>query len=90
MLMPPFFIMLFSSFDALPIVVRLGLLIDPFTHLLLAIQNALIGSLAESLASIGAMLGFTIALLRLSSWLFMEERLITVGARIRRRKAIEE
>ncbi len=87
LLMPPFFILLFTPIESLPIGVRLGLLADPFTHLFLAIQSGFTGDLASAILSIGVMLGFTISLLLLSSWLFMGERLITMRITIRKRAA---
>jgi len=87
LLMPPFFILLFTPIESLPLGVRLGLLADPFTHLFLAIQSGFMGDLASAALSMGVMLVFTIILLLLSSWLFMGERLITMRITIRKRAA---
>ncbi|MCD6312559.1 MAG: ABC transporter permease, partial [Thaumarchaeota archaeon] len=89
LLMPPFFILLFTSIESLPLGIRLALLADPFTHLFLAIRSGFTGDLASALMSIGVMLGFTILLLVLSSWFFMGERLITMRISLRRRGSSE-
>ena len=89
LLMPPFFILLFTSIESLPLGTRLALLADPFTHLFLAIRSGFTGDLASALMSIGVMLGFTILLLVLSSWFFMGERLITMRISLRRRGSSE-
>lgn len=85
LLMPPFFILIFTSLESLPAGVRIGLLLDPFTHLFLAIQSGFSGDIASAITSILVMLGFTLILLLLSSWLFMGERLITTRITLRRR-----
>jgi len=89
LLMPPFFILLFTSIESLPLGIHLALLADPFTHLFLAIRSGFTGDLASALMSIGVMLGFTILLLALSSWFFMGERLITMRISLRRRGSSE-
>jgi len=85
LLMPPFFILMFTSFDALPLGIKIALLADPFTHLFLAIQSGFIGDLVSSMLSLGLMLGYTALLLLLSSWLFMGERLITMRISVRKK-----
>lgn len=89
LLMPPFFILLFTSIEGLPLGIRLALLADPFTHLFLAIRSGFTGDLAAALMSIGVMLGFTILLLVLSSWFFMGERLITMRISLRKGRSSE-
>jgi ABC-2 type transport system permease protein len=88
LLMPPFFILVFAPLESLPIGVRIGLLLDPFTHLFLAIQSGFAGNLTSAITSIMVMLGFAALLLLLSSWLFMGERLITAKITIGRRRAL--
>ncbi len=90
LLMPPFFILMFASFDALPLGIKIALLADPFTHLFLAIQSGFIGDLASSLFSLGLMIGYTAFLLLLSSWLFMGERLITMRVSVKRKVGEEK
>jgi len=85
LLMPPFFILMFTSIDSLPISVKLLLLADPFTHLFLAIQGGFMGDLATALSSIAVILGYTVFMLILSSWLFMGERLITMRVMLRKK-----
>lgn len=89
LLMPPFFMLLFTSIESLPLGIRLALLADPFTHLFLAIRSGFTGDLASALTSISVMLGFTILLLVLSSWFFMGEKLITMRISLRRRRSSE-
>jgi ABC-2 type transport system permease protein len=86
LLMPPFFILVFAPLESLPIGVRIGLLLDPFTHLFLAIQSGFAGNLTSAITSIMVMLGFAALLLLLSSWLFMGERLITARITLGRRR----
>jgi ABC-2 type transport system permease protein len=88
LLMPPFFILVFAPLESLPIGVRIGLLLDPFTHLFLAIQSGFAGNFTSAITSIMVMLGFAALLLLLSSWLFMGERLITARITLRRRRAL--
>ena len=89
LLMPPFLILMFASFNSLPLGVRAALLLDPYTHLFLSIQGGSVGDLSLALSSIGAMAIYMIALLAVSSWLFMGEKLVTARIRLRR-KAMEE
>jgi len=87
LLMPPFFILIFTPLESLPLSVRIGLLLDPFTHLFLAIQSGFAGNIVSAITSIMVMLGFAMLLLLLSSWLFMGERLITARITLGRRRA---
>ncbi len=86
LLMPPFFILMFTSFEGLPPLVKLALFLDPFTHLFLAIQSGFTGDSASSLFSIGVMLAYTVFMILLSSWLFMGERLITMRISVKRKR----
>ena len=90
LLMPPFFILMFTSIDSLPLSVKLLLLADPFTHLFLAIQGGFMGDIATSLFSMAVILGYTVFMLVLSSWLFMGERLITMRVMLRKRPGVSE
>jgi len=89
LIMPPFFILIFTPIESLPIGVKIGLLLDPFTHLFLAIHGGFAGDIASAITSIMVMLGFAVMLLLLSSWLFMGERLITTRITLARRRASE-
>ncbi|RLG06242.1 MAG: ABC transporter permease, partial [Thaumarchaeota archaeon] len=90
LLMPPFFILMFTSIDSLPLSVKLLLLADPFTHLFLAIQGGFMGDIATSLFSMAVILGYAVFMLFLSSWLFMGERLITMKIMLRKRPGVSE
>ncbi|MCD6235722.1 MAG: ABC transporter permease [Thaumarchaeota archaeon] len=84
LLMPPFFILMFTSFQDLPYLVKLALFLDPFTHLFLAIQSGFVGDLFSAVLSIVIMLAYTFLMIILSSWLFMGERLITTKITVRK------
>ncbi len=84
LLIPPFFVLLFAPIESLPLGVKAALLLDPFTHLFLAIQKGFVGDIAAAGISLGVMIAFTILLLVLSSFLFMGEKLITMRVTVRR------
>ena len=81
----PFFILVFSSMEHLPIGVKLALLLDPYTHFFLAIMKGFIGDLSAAAFSLAVMVGATIAMLAVGSWLFMGERLITMRIGFKRK-----
>ncbi len=81
----PFFILIFSSIESLPAGVRLALLLDPYTHFFLAIMKGFIGDLPSAAISLAVMVGATIIMLVIGSWLFMGERLITMRIGFRRK-----
>ena len=87
LLMPPFFILMFTSFNNLPIAVKTALYFDPFTHLFLAIQSGFMGNVFSAALSLAIMFGYTVFMLLLSSWLFMGERLITMKITLRKKPA---
>jgi len=80
----PFFLMLFTDFQALPPAVRYGLLLDPFTHIFLSLRASLTGDYLGVLASIGTMSLFVLLILGVAAWLFSGERLITMRIRLRK------
>ncbi|MCS7132663.1 MAG: ABC transporter permease subunit [Aigarchaeota archaeon] len=90
LLMPPLFISMFTSIENLPLSVKLMLLADPFTHLFLAIQGGFKGDLVMALSSMAVILGYTVFVLILSSWLFMGERLVTMKVTLRKRPSGSE
>jgi len=81
----PFFILIFSSLESLPAGVKLALLLDPYTHLLLAIMKGFIGDLPSAALSLAVMAAATMIMLGMGSWLFMGERLITMRIGFRRK-----
>ena len=81
----PFFILIFSSIESLPAGVRLALLLDPYTHFFLAIMKGFIGDFPSAAISLAVMVGATIIMLAIGSWLFMGERLITMRIGFRRK-----
>ncbi len=89
LLMPPFFILVFTPVQGLPMDVKIALLLDPFTHLFLAIHSGFAGDINSAIISIMVMLGFASVLLLLSSRLFMGERLITTKVTFGRKRALE-
>lgn len=90
LLMPPFFILMFTSIENLPVPIQLILLIDPFMHLFLALRGDFAGDLATSLLPMAAILGYTALMLVLSSRLFMGERLVTMKVALRKRSGRSE
>ncbi|OYT66955.1 MAG: hypothetical protein B6U65_04345 [Candidatus Wolframiiraptor sp. EX4484-121] len=81
----PFFILIFSSIENLPAGIRIALLLDPYTHLFLAIMKGFVGDLPSATLSLAVMAGATAAMLAIGSWLFMGERLITMRIGLKRK-----
>ncbi len=86
----PAFLLMFTDLGELPTIARYGLLIDPFTHPIVAYRYALGGDYAALLWSIGYLSVVAGVTLYLTAKVFSSEKLLT--ARIswgKRRKGVE-
>jgi len=80
----PFIFLLFTDLQDLPVMISSALLLNPMTHLFLAIRAIVESDHLLAAAHISVMLLFMIALLGLAAWLFSGERLITTKIRVRK------
>lgn len=80
----PFIFLLFTDLQDLPVTISSALLLNPMTHLFLAIRAIVESDYLLVAAHISVMLLFMIALLGLAAWLFSGERLITTKIRVRK------
>ncbi|MCS6784561.1 MAG: ABC transporter permease [Candidatus Caldarchaeum sp.] len=85
LIFPPMLLLLFVDFSALPQPVSFILLLNPFTHLMLALQALNAGDYATYFLHLAGMAVFMTATLLLASTLFKGERLLTMRLKISRK-----
>ena len=81
----PLTVLQFVDFSQLPATVAAALLLDPITHVLLALREILAANYPAVLAHLVIPILFMAGLLALSAWLFRGERLITMKVSLRRK-----
>ncbi|MCS6768886.1 MAG: ABC transporter permease [Candidatus Caldarchaeum sp.] len=85
LILPPFFVLVLADFSSIPQPYSTILLLNPFTHIIIALQHINEGAYASSIVHISVMVLFTGLVLALASWLFRGERLLTMRIRLGRR-----
>ncbi|MDW7978095.1 MAG: hypothetical protein RMH74_04745, partial [Candidatus Caldarchaeum sp.] len=85
LILPPFFVLVLADFSSIPQPYSTILLLNPFTHIIIAIQHINEGAYASSIVHICVMVLFTGLVLALASWLFRGERLLTMRIRLGRK-----
>ena len=83
----PFFIVMFTSFNSLPLVGQIVLFAIPFSHPMMAINNLMLDNYSFVLAGIGYELVFAIAMVVVAVLLFKRDILITGRSKRTSKKA---
>ena len=91
-IMLPMFVIMFTDFNTLPLLVRIVLLAIPYTHPMLAAQATLTGNYLMAVLGVVYTALFTIALLYVAAKLFATEKILTAklkfkGLRLRTKEA---
>ena len=92
-IMMPMFVVMFTDFYSLPLVIRIVLAAIPYTHPMLAAQATFTGDYIIAVSGVVYVALFTIALLYLAAKLFATEKILTAKLRfkslkLRRKKNI--
>jgi ABC-2 type transport system permease protein len=87
LLLLPFLVLFISDLDTLPQHVSTALLLNPFTHMLLAVRAVILEDYYASSFHIGFLALFVLLMLLLAAWLFQGERLLTMRIRLGRRRS---
>ncbi len=85
LLLLPFLMLFISDLNALPQHVTAALLLNPFTHMLLAVRAVILEEYYITSLHIGFLALFVLLMLLLAAWLFQGERLLTMRIRLGRR-----
>lgn len=91
-IMLPMFIIMFTDFNTLPLLVQMVLLAIPYTHPMLAAQATLTGNYLMAVLGVVYTALFTVALLYVAAKLFATEKILTAklrfkGLRLRKQEA---
>ncbi|MEM0444441.1 MAG: ABC transporter permease [Nitrososphaerota archaeon] len=85
LLLLPFMLLQFTDIGNLPPTLSTALMLNPFTHMLLAIRTIYEEAYLATILHIGAMTAFMAAILAIAAWLFKGERLLTMRISLKRR-----
>ncbi|MDW8084295.1 MAG: ABC transporter permease [Candidatus Caldarchaeum sp.] len=88
LLLPPMLLLLFTDLSTLPQTVSTVMLLNPFTHMMLAIQALSTESYTTYFLHLGAITLFMATVLAVASLLFKGERLLTMRIKISRTRSI--
>jgi len=84
LLFVPMFLLMFTDFNSLPLVVKIALWLIPYSHPVLAARAALTGDYVIIIGGIVYVLCFTLAILYIAAKLFATEKIFTVRIKMGR------
>jgi ABC-2 type transport system permease protein len=87
LLLLSFLVLFLSDLDTLPQHVSTALLLNPFTHMLLAVRAAILEEHYRLSLHIGFLALFVLLTLMLAAWLFHGERILTMKIRLGRQRS---
>ncbi|UCH32618.1 MAG: ABC transporter permease [Candidatus Bathyarchaeota archaeon] len=92
LIMLPMFVIMFTDFNALPLIAKIVFLAIPYAHPMLAAQASITGNYLMAILGVVYVAVFTVALLYLASRLFATEKILTAklkfrGFKLRRKKS---
>lgn len=88
LLLLPFMLLQFADINNLPPALSAVLMINPFTHMLLAIRTLYDEAYLATALHLGAMIVFMVVILVIAAWLFRGERLLTMRVGLRKQSTL--
>ncbi|MEM0443446.1 MAG: ABC transporter permease [Candidatus Caldarchaeum sp.] len=87
LILPPFLALILADISSIPQPFSTLLLLNPYTHIIIALQHVYQEAYASALVHVAAMAVFTLAVLMMAAVLFRGERLITMRITLGKRRS---